>query len=173
MDFGAVVCKPVPVCDQCPFRSNCFAYKHDLVSTLPIKEKRVRIRTRWFYYLVMVNDAKLAIQQRSGKDIWQGLYEFPLVETNGEGKPAAVLRKACKMLKMQPGDIELVHMSEPSRQQLSHQLILARFLLIRIKTMPTGPAAWSWVKRPSLTNYAFPRIINSYLQRSFRPGVKD
>src|SRR5688572_13533166 len=37
MDFGAVICKPYPLCSICVFKDQCFAFKNDLVNQLPIK----------------------------------------------------------------------------------------------------------------------------------------
>ena len=54
MDFGAVVCKPVlPLCQECPLQKKCIACQKNFVSILPIKEKGIKIRQRFFNYLVV------------------------------------------------------------------------------------------------------------------------
>src|SRR6266404_2400551 len=50
-DFGAVICKPVPVCEQCPFNKYCKAFWNDRISSLPVKTKKTVIQKRWFYYI--------------------------------------------------------------------------------------------------------------------------
>ena len=42
------------------------------INELPVKEKRINIRKRWFYYLVFEYKNEIAIRQRTEKDIWQG-----------------------------------------------------------------------------------------------------
>ena len=85
MDFGAIICKPVnPACEQCVFNKECYAFQNGVVDQLPVKEKKIRIKTRWFYYLVLEHKNKLYIRQRQGKDIWQQLFEFPLLESDLE-----------------------------------------------------------------------------------------
>ena len=51
----------------------------------PVKSKKTAIRKRFFNYLFLYaldqNNQKSFVMQRRGKgDIWQGLYEFPMIE---------------------------------------------------------------------------------------------
>jgi len=93
MDFGATVCLPRnPLCTDCVQRSDCKAQLKGLTAELPVKEKSIRKRTRWFYYFILETpDGQVYIHQRTQKDIWEGLYEFILWETdqplqNGPGE---------------------------------------------------------------------------------------
>ena len=82
MDFGAVVCKPAqPLCDDCPLQKKCIAYQKKSVNILPVKEKTISKRERFFNYLVVKQGIKYMLNKESDKDIWQNLYEFILVET--------------------------------------------------------------------------------------------
>ena len=86
MEFGARQCKPRnPDCTVCPLSSKCLALKHREITTLPVKLKKTKVRTRYFNYLVFVSQGKTILEKRvSPKDIWQNLYQFPLVETQNE-----------------------------------------------------------------------------------------
>ena len=54
MDFGAVICKPMlPLCDSCPLQKKCIAYAKKIVNILPVKEKSIRKRERFFNYLIV------------------------------------------------------------------------------------------------------------------------
>jgi A/G-specific adenine glycosylase len=46
MDFGAVVCKPVPTCRLCPFKQRCDAFLNDTIFSLPVKGKKVLIKKK-------------------------------------------------------------------------------------------------------------------------------
>src|SRR5688500_17711579 len=86
MDFGATVCKPqLPLCNECVFKRSCFAFENKQVDKLPYRSKKQTSRKRWFYYLVIDQKESsrltVAIRKRTSKDIWQDLYEFPLVES--------------------------------------------------------------------------------------------
>src|SRR6185369_4348241 len=82
MDFGAVICKPYPLCTICVFKEYCFAFKNNSINKLPVKKKRIKITTRWFNYLVIEYQGKIYIHKRTGNDIWKNLHEFVLLETN-------------------------------------------------------------------------------------------
>ncbi|MEO8068831.1 MAG: A/G-specific adenine glycosylase, partial [Flavobacteriales bacterium] len=86
MELGATVCTPRnPDCGSCPLRNRCVALKESRIATLPVKVKKQVVRVRYFNYLVLRSPKGIFLHQRSGKDIWQGLWEFPLIET---GRPA-------------------------------------------------------------------------------------
>ncbi len=82
MEFGALQCVPVkPDCHACPLNSRCTAFRENRVDQLPVKEKKRRVRHRYFYYLVLENGGYLYLRQRGNGDIWRSLYEFPLAES--------------------------------------------------------------------------------------------
>ena len=60
------------------------AYAAGEVSVYPVKQQKLKTRPRYFHYLHIVCGNDTYIQRREGKDIWQGLYQLPLIETDGE-----------------------------------------------------------------------------------------
>ncbi len=85
MEFGALQCKPQsPLCNTCPLSASCLALKNNKISMLPVKLKKGKIKKRYFNYLVFQSEEnKTILEKRSGKGIWEGLYQFPLIETDG------------------------------------------------------------------------------------------
>ncbi len=82
MDFGAIVCKPLlPLCSECPLQKKCIAFQKKLVNVLPLKQKSINTRQRFFNYLQVEHKNKIYVNQRTGKDIWQNLHEFILIES--------------------------------------------------------------------------------------------
>ena len=95
MDFGATVCKPaLPNCTECIFQRHCFAIQNNIVSQLPIKEKKIAVQKRYFSFLILSYKKRIAIHQQNTKDIWQGLYLFPIVETKKGKSIDTVLKQA-------------------------------------------------------------------------------
>jgi A/G-specific adenine glycosylase len=79
MEFGAL--HPSPNCGVCVFNDSCAAAKKK-VDQLPVKSKKLKVRNRYFNYLVVSDENEnTLIQKRTAKGIWQNLYEFPLIET--------------------------------------------------------------------------------------------
>ena len=164
MDFGAVVCKPVaPLCTGCVFNKNCFAFLHNKVNELPVKKKKISIKRRWFYYLEIEYENKRGIQQRTGKDIWQQLYEFPMIETTNEEVIKKVLEQAEKSGWVQKKNYEVIAVSPLFKQLLSHQLIVGQFIKIKLKKKMNYKGDIIWVKTRELKKFAFPKFINQYL----------
>lgn len=91
MEHGATVCKPRPHCDLCTLRAYCFAFEEKKVENFPVKGKKTKIRDRQLIYLVIENNRNFLMKKRTDKDIWQGLYDFPIAEdaevTAGNFKP--------------------------------------------------------------------------------------
>ena len=83
MDFGALHCKPQnPLCDTCPFSDSCYALEKKLTKELPVKAKKIKVRKRYFNFLVIkTKNNSTILSERKGKGIWQGLYQFPLIES--------------------------------------------------------------------------------------------
>ncbi len=165
MDFGAMICKPVPHCDQCVFNKSCYALLNKKINELPVKEKKISIKKRWFYYLLIEHNNQLAIRQRTAKDIWQQLYEFPMIENTQDLEQDGILARAEKQNWFIRGKYEVVTQSPVYKQQLSHQLIAGKFIHIRVKNKP-AQADWQWVNETGLGKFAFPRVINQFLQKA-------
>lgn len=165
MDFGAVICKPAtPLCTTCIFRKNCSAFLDNKVNELPVKEKKINIRKRWFYYLVLEYKGETAIRQRTEKDIWQDLYEFPLIESAKEQGKENILLQIEERRWLQKKDCELLSISPLFKQQLSHQLITGQFIKLKLKQKPRLKNDWLWMTRNKTDRYAFPQFINQYLR---------
>ena len=165
MDFGAVICKPQnPLCHSCVLKDHCFAYKKGLVNKLPVKEKKIKITTRWFNYLVIGYNDKIYIHKRTSNDIWKNLHEFVLIETNTDTSAKRVLAKAEKEKILKKVSYKVVSISPLYSQQLSHQKIKGRFIKIAIKKEFVLPG-FKPVSLRQLSRHAFPRFINAYFEK--------
>ncbi len=165
MDFGAVICKPQnPLCHNCVLKVHCFAYKKSLTNKLPVKEKEIKITTRWFNYLVIGYNDKIYIRKRIANDIWKNLHEFVLIETKSDVSAKRVLAKAEKEKILKKNSYIVVSISPLYSQQLSHQKIKGRFIKIAIKK-EFGLPGFKPVSLKQLSRYAFPRCLNAYFEK--------
>ncbi|MDP4210942.1 MAG: A/G-specific adenine glycosylase [Bacteroidota bacterium] len=132
MEFGALQCTiRNPDCCLCPLQSECYAFKNNEITLLPIKIKQAAVKKRYFTYLVILYHINTYLQKRTEKDIWQGLYEFPLIETE---KVVSLQKLKCspqwnQIFQNVPH--EIIETSGLFKHQLSHQQINARFILIK------------------------------------------
>lgn len=162
IEFGALQCKPQsPACLLCPFNTTCYALKKGKIAVLPVKNKLAARRTRYFNYLIIKSGNQLLLQQRTAKDIWQQLYEFPLIETT-EPTNWQTLSKELKAAK----NLHLQSTVGPVKHVLSHQDILATFYIIDAKgKLPVWQNAFA-VNTADLDNYGLPRVITLFLEKN-------
>lgn len=169
MDFGAVVCKPqAPECPTCPLSTQCLAYNTDRVDQLPVKTKKLVIKQRHFYYIILIYNNQVYIRKRVGKDIWQNLHEFILVETPGPVTMAELQASEAFRHALPGVQFDVEGMSEQYKQQLTHQTIFARFLTLKGKGRAPKLEGYQLVPRSLLNDYAFPKTIVSYLEQQAR-----
>lgn len=166
MDFGAVLCKPQnPLCAVCPLKRECVAFLNGSVNKLPAKTKQLTRKKRWFYYLVIEHKGRTYVQKRTGKDIWQNLYEFLLLETSEKTSIEKLKTSASFKKLLQNNGAEIIFVSKTYSQHLSHQTIEGAFVHMKMKKAPLlkGLEAVPVSRIPEL---AFPRFITRYLTES-------
>lgn len=162
MDFGATCCTPQrPRCDTCPLQARCKAHASGQTTELPVKVKATARKKRHFHYWVVQCQGQVLLRKREGKDIWQGLWEFPYSEA-----PLTEI----------PLGGHLLRVSEGYRQLLTHQEVGASFYEISLGSMPSVLELKAykpfdgccWAKMEDLKKkFAFPQIIGRYLQNVF------
>lgn len=163
MDLGATVCKPrQPLCETCPLVKKCKAHASGTQHTYPIKSKKAKQKQRFFYYLILEAKGKKAVRQRMGKDIWSGLHEFILKETDEPASERELQSLEFWGIRSQVARSGPWILSDTIVHQLTHQKIHCRFLRAQIaKAMPID--GYAWVSAGQMDDMAFPRLITRYM----------
>ncbi len=165
MDFGATVCKPSnPGCPTCPLRKKCIAFLQGKTSILPIKSKKIKVRNRYFNYFVIQSGDQILLKKRSGKDIWENLYEPLLAESKKLFKPSDIRQLRQLQKYFDAGDMEITGISSPSIQKLTHQKISAQFINISTRKKIQQLSGCKPVSIARLNDYAFPKIVSNFLK---------
>lgn len=166
MDFGATQCTPkLPNCGRCVLKKNCQALQQKRVTELPIKSKKIKKQTRYFNYLVLNFEGQVWLKKRTEKDIWQNLYEFPLVETEALADKDILLENETWQEIIGDNDFKVKHISAPFRQTLSHRYIIATFFEMESDySFFIKKSGYIKVERKNLGKFAFPKIIDLYLK---------
>lgn len=159
MEFGALQCTPTnPNCEECPLTSKCLSFSNNTITLRPVKSKKIKIRNRYFYFLIYSNKNQTIIERREEKDIWQQLYQFPMIETEKEIK----LNEIPKLLSLNIQK-SLFKISEPITHILSHQKLITRFL--HFNSLPEKLSNNQInIKINEIQNFPIPRLIDRYLE---------
>ena len=158
MDFGALVCTPqAPQCLACPFAKDCVARREKRVENLPVKAQKTKVSERFFHYIYVEQGPFVWLHKRGAGDIWQNLYELPLVETDRGG-----------LLSKKPvwcGRAKLLTVGEPVKHVLSHRIIWAQLYRVKLPPAATMPPEFVRVKKPELGKYPVSRLVQKLLER--------
>jgi A/G-specific adenine glycosylase len=159
MEFGAIQCQPVaPDCLLCPFQDECVARLTGQISKLPVKLKKLKIKERFFDYLVFRYNGTIAMRQRTEKDIWQQLFDFELIENPDKlidsiddlnlevGLKTAIIRKP----------------TEKFTHILTHQRIKAQFWEIELKYSQDLPQGLQFYTEDEFENLPKSVLITNY-----------
>lgn len=173
MDFGATHCMPKqPLCDQCKMQSICYAYEHELQSQIPFKQKKLKKTKRFFHYLYIFDDDQLLIQKRTAKDIWSGLYQLPIIETDNNKE---ITFSSINQLMQQINPVYIpFKASQIYKQTLTHRYIEARFYKCYTKSLNhVDDQRFLLINKEDIGNFAFPRIVDLYLSQKSIPLFKS
>ncbi len=166
MDFGATVCKPqIPECQSCILQKECVAYNTGLVNQLPVKEKRLIRKNRFFTCFIFMVKEEVLVRKRVEKDIWENLYEFYLYESDRElsWRPDAIKKWLYDQLGIDSYSVKRI--SGIYKQQLTHQNVQGKFITVKLKSVPSSLQHYVRVNKKDLSTVAFPKFINQYLQQ--------
>lgn len=161
MEFGALQCKPQnPLCESCPLSNSCLALKNNKIAMLPVKLKKAKVKKRYFNYLVFLSEENETIlEQRIGKGIWEGLYQFPLMESTSLIDAEALLAEPG--LFPEGGEYNLkvsLYNDTPIIHKLSHQHIYTRFWIVENAELNTNTIPLSKIQE-----YPVPVLIANFI----------
>ena len=157
MELGALVCKPKnPDCINCPLQSKCLSYADNTKLDFPFKEKKLKVKERHLNYLIITDQYNLLINKREGKGIWQGLYDFPLIES--DHKLESLKGFDSYDLSKQYLDVSLKHI-------LTHQRLFVSFWVIPVAQL-NNDNQYLKTAAEDLENYPLPQLIVRYINES-------
>lgn len=148
MEFGALQCTPQkPDCMFCPLQAGCHAFQHQAQHILPVKLSKTKVRNRYFTYLAIELNDTFLLKKRKAGDVWEGLYDFYVVET--ENDIPAVGDLDDKLIN------ELIEIGAAfefittKKHLLSHQRIYANFWRVKLtdkieNSLVPPPKAYNW-----------------------------
>ena len=108
MELGELICLPngVPVCEKCPIRHYCKAYRENLTSEIPVRIKKVkRKKEEKTVFVLITNNNEIAIEKRAEKGLLSGMYQLPNIE--GFYTPEE-LKKIIAKWQLQAADIRFI-----------------------------------------------------------------
>lgn len=167
MDFGAMQCTPkVPNCLYCPLQERCVAFASGSIARLPVKEGKTVVKSRYFNYLHIHCGETTLLSRRGAKDIWQNLYEYPLIETL-QPMDFVHLQQTpeYRSLLAGAGQIQVKRMVEMPKHVLSHRIIYANFYELQVEYFSKTMKDYLQVSSDETEKYPVSRLIELYREK--------
>lgn len=167
MEFGALHCKHRnPDCNNCIFKNDCIAHNNKIVVDRPIKQKKIKQRDRYFYYLIIDSNNCIYLKKRTNKDIWQNLYDFPLIETNNKIPLENIIQQKEWKKTFHNTLVEINHISKEIIHILSHQKIHVHFIHIKLNYENKIASNFIKIDKKNIFELPMPRLIERYLNEN-------
>ena len=167
MEFGALQCVPAsPNCGICPLQSVCQAYKTNEIANLPVKSKKTKTTFRYFNYLFIRHNDSTFLQKRTAKDVWQNLYEFPLIESDKLYEVSELIEnKDFQNLFSGIEKVNIVNTTNPIKHILSHRVIFAQFISVTISASNKEINKFTEVPLNEMDRFAVSRLMELFLEK--------
>lgn len=160
MEFGARMCKPQnPDCEVCPLNSSCISLAKNLIKALPVKEKKLKVKIRYFNYLVVQSSDNKTIIEKRTQGIWVNLYQFPLLESKQEIAINQLIEhnKFNELFGELNVSVKLFNQTMVVHK-LSHQHIFTKFWIISVPNSVKFSFNWDEIER-----FPVPILIDNFL----------
>lgn len=173
MEFGAIQCLPRnPNCMECPFLHRCFAFSRKEIARLPVKENKIKVRHRFLNYLYLRFEGSIFLEKREASDIWQNLYQLPLIESSKELTIEDLLINEQFIASFDQSLLTIERISNEIIHLLSHQKLHVRFIEISLSKPPTNHK-WIKILPQEVDQYPIPKLIDNFLMEKFRNNLEQ
>lgn len=169
MDFGALQCVPAsPDCTACPLADSCRANELKRVADWPVKSHRTKVAERYYIYIGVRTPEGIWLHRRGAGDIWQGLYEWPLLEFDHAATWQEVLAHPFVRTHL-PEDGIWKQLARQCKHVLTHRVIWADCYWFTCPHPLPPPPGFIVVQPDEMERYAMPRLLLRFLQS---PNIK-
>lgn len=162
MELGATVCLPSrPDCNKCPIAPFCKAWREKIVNSCPGQRTKAKKTTLYYYYVFLDDGSNILFRKREENDIWKGLFEFPLINSEKELSTKQLREKLTGLGIAVSGKIEVIIRYD---HVLSHRLIRAKLIKPAKKpTINSLPSGAFWVKLSEIKDFPVSRLVDKML----------
>jgi A/G-specific adenine glycosylase len=159
MELGQTVClSRRPLCESCPLKTFCLAFRNDLQDLIPSKTTSRTIQKRSILLLLISNGRILARRKESGT--FRGLWLLPTIPDNGRSK-AAIAAFFDRCVK---AETSLISAPRPRTHYYTSYAQRLKPVVYDVAGKGACPAdGWRWLKLIEIDSYPFPSVYRRIL----------
>ncbi|MFC4665600.1 A/G-specific adenine glycosylase [Falsiporphyromonas endometrii] len=172
MELGATLCVPdTPQCPKCPVKDFCRANYMGIAEMLPKKQPKRKAKPRFFEYIQIIDPEKqlMLLTRREGKDIWKGLYQPILIESNSNEEPGMFIEQIEQDKRFEEiKELKVNSFTEIETHILSHQKIMARLYRATASLQEDQiylQGQYKAIKIEDANKLAFPKLLTNLFEK--------
>jgi len=167
MEFGALQCIPQsPDCTVCPLADSCLALANGIIKQLPVKGTKTKTQNRYLNYLFVRSGDCVFIHKRTGNDIWQNLYELPLIETDEPVAEEEFYSLPVLKEMFSGGEIPPLRLLQRDiKHVLSHRILHCNFYEIVLPDESHSFSGYLKIKPEDIHLYPVPRLLQVFIEK--------
>ncbi len=105
----------------------------------------------------------MAIYQRPAGDIWQNLFDLPLIESEREMENEEIVNALKQKKWFKAGKKLKLYLAMQTKHKLTHQNLFASFWFIELNQKPQLENDIIWVSKTAVKKYAVSRLLEKFL----------
>ena len=170
MELGATVCKPRPLCEECPLQASCVARSRGVAESLPVSTKKVPPSERNWRLALIREGGQVWLERRSATEVWlPDMFELPWVDIDG---PALAAATADRLHEKYGLSVRLETELARVRHAIGLRAILAEVWSAHFETgaaVATAEGRGRWVDPTQLEQLATSSLVGKALSAAERP----
>ena len=112
------------------------------------------------FLVLITKEGKTILQERKGKGIWQGLYQFPLIESNNELSTEQLIANSDFQETVPQNSKLTLFNQELIVHKLSHQHLYTRFWIVNTQNSHLADIDWKEINK-----FPVPVLISNFLDK--------
>jgi len=154
-----------PDCGICPLQSVCMAFEMNIVTLLPVKSPKKKSTNRYFNYLYIKFQGNTYLQKRVANDVWQNLFEFPLIETDHLLTTNELTNNEFfRSMMVDIDEVDIHKITNPMKHILSHRVIFAQLISITISNQNESINQFIRVPLKEIDRFAVSRLMELFFE---------
>jgi len=163
MELGAMICKPKnPNCLNCPLQIICKSSKDAAYQNLPVKLKKLKIKQRFLNYIFFEYKNQTLIRQRPSGDIWEALYDLPVIETITDVNENELIEQLFLNIPELTSTGISIQKSIELKHQLTHQTLFAKFYILNLEFKIAAIQDSKWIQIELLKKFPASRLFEKF-----------
>lgn len=151
IELGALVCKPLPSCSDCPLQDGCLGQKLGTAASLPIKNVESSTTLLSRAVAVVESQAQVLVRKGEAGKVMADLYEFPYFDINRQPTMQSIEKQVAGAFGFQPKCIRILKQTTHTFTRYKARL----FPFLFSAAIPVAISGWTWVPKDTLLNLPF------------------